>query len=944
MPCLRYDLGYTETRGHRDGVFSIPPCVVSDFSKASRERPALAKLQLITVFLRVLAIGAVAEVSESLIMSAFGLPEGLTQHVVAALVLVSVMAPLLYFGVVKHLGKRGAAQQQEREWLAATAREQAIAVRASEAQMALQTYAETVVASVPSALLMLSTDLVVRSVSQSFRELFSIGDRDVVGQPVEKVLPLSGAWKLVAEILGSDDPRRKVSADVPDRARNRDFHVTLTKLPQPDHDARLLLVVEDITERKRLLEQVEASRARFWGIVDAASDAILSVDEHQRIVIFNQHAEDIFGYAAREVIGQPLDILLPSRFRNGHGASVERFKEEPTARRRMSERPILLALRKNGEEFPVEITISRLMSDGKLLMTAIVRDVSERQRMDRELRKSKEALQNFLDNASDLVQNVGADGRFVYVNKAWVRTLGHTPEEVAGLTVWDIIHPERRAQYRDILQRVIAGEALPNVETPFVAKDGRSIPVEGHLNSGSQEERGVTWAIFRDMTERKLAEARLNHLAHHDSLTGLPNRLLFLDRLKHELAQARRAKQIVGLLFLDLNGFKPVNDGLGHAIGDLLLKAVAQRLLSSVRASDTIARWGGDEFTVILHDLNRVEGAAVVAQKILHALSQPFFLDGRDVSVTASIGITVYPLDSETVEGLLKNADTAMYRAKAQANSYEFFAPQIQERIVDNLASAQDLHRVLERGELAQRYQPCVALATRRLVGGQARVHWDRKAGVVPQSDLLRMAQDAGLLTRITEWMVRTACADACAWQSPGSPPVRVAVPLSRRGFAQAHIVGSVERALRESGLDPRCLDLKLDEGIFLLETESSAATLQALHGLGLTLSIADFGTGYSSLGDLKQFAIGALKIGRDLVSRVLTDPDRAAIVRGIIAMAHELKMDVVAEGVENEAQAAWLRTQQCDMIQGDLIAVSLSPEAFRHLIDDEKGTERRAV
>jgi diguanylate cyclase (GGDEF)-like protein/PAS domain S-box-containing protein len=914
-----------------------------EVAKTHNQQPAPVKVRLLTLFLRVLAIGAVAEVAASLIMSAFAFADGVTKQVVATLVFGSAMAPLLYFWVVKDMGRRVAAQQQEQERLAATAREQALAARADQAQLALQTYVETVVASVPSALLMVSTDLIVRSVSQSFRELFSIGDRDVVGQPVEKVLPLSGVWKLVAEILGSDDPRRKVSADVPDPARNRDFHVTLTKLPQPDHDARLLLVVEDITERKRLLEQVEASRARFWGIVDAASDAILSVDEHQLIVIFNQHAEDIFGYAAREVIGQPLDMLLPSRFRDGHRGFIEGFKGEHGARRRMSERPVLLGLRKSGEEFPVEITISKLMSDGKLLMTAIVRDISERQKMERELRKSQDALQNFLDTASDLVQNVSADGRFVYVNRAWLRTLGYASDEVADLTVLDIIHSDSRAQYRDLVQRVIEGQSLANVETTFVAKDGRSIPVEGHLNSASQEERVGTWAIFRDMTERKLAEGRLTHLAHHDSLTGLPNRLLFVDRLTHELAHARRAKQLVGLLFLDLDGFKSVNDGLGHDVGDVLLKTVAQRLVGSVRASDTIARLGGDEFTVILHDLTPVEGAAVVAQKILYVLSQPFVLEGHNVSVTASIGITVYPLDSETVEGLLRNADAAMYRAKAQGNAYQFFAPTTQEQMVDRRAAVQDLHRALQRGELVVRYQPYVVLATRRLVGGQAHVQWTRETGG-PQTDLLRVVQDAGLVESITRWMVSTACTDARGWQSSGLPLVRVAVPLSRQQFAQAHVVDSVDRALRESGLDPRCLDLELDEGIFMLDAESTAVKLQAFHGLGLTLSIADFGTGYSPLGDLKQFAIGGLKIGRDLVGRLVTDPDRTAIVRGIIAMAHELKMSVVAEGVEDEAQVAWLRAHHCDMIQGELVAGPLSAEAFRRLINGMEGSECQAV
>lgn len=913
-------------------------------TEARHERPDSVNVHWLVLFLRILAIGAIAEVAESFIMSWFALPEGVTEHAVGVVLLGGVMAPLLYLWVVKDMVRRFAVQQQEEEILAATAREQELTLQTYRAQLALQNYVETVVASVPSSLLVLSTDLIVRSVSQSFRELFGIGDRDVVGQPVEKVLPLVGVWKLVAEVLGSDEPRRKISVDVPDPGRNRDFHVTLTKLQQPDQDAKLLLVVEDITERKRLLEQVKMSRARFWGIVDAASDAILSVDEHQKIVVFNQQAEVMFGYAAREVIGRPLEMLLPSRFRGGHHASVEGFQREEGTRRRMSERPVLIGLRKSGEEFQAEITISKLVSDGKPLMTAIVRDITGRRRMERDLHESREALQDFLDNATDLIHNVGADGRFTYVNRAWLRTLGYTPEEAAGLTVFDIIHPESQTHCRDLFQRVIAGESLKNFETVFVAKDGRSIPVEGHVDSRSHEGTVSTRAMFRDVTERKLAEDRLNHLAHYDSLTGLPNRRLFADRLTLELAQARRAKQLVGLLFLDLDGFKPVNDSLGHDVGDLLLKAVAQRLTGNVRASDTVARVGGDEFTVILHDLNPVEGAAVVAQKILSALSHPVVLQGHEVAVTASIGITVYPLDGDTVEGLLKNADTAMYRAKAQANSYQFFAPETQGRVADRLMSGQDLHRALERGELVLRYQPYVALATRRLVGGQAHMQWERQAGVVPQPDLLRVAQEAGLIAPVTEWMVRTACADARACQSPGSSLVRVAVHLSRQQFAQPQVMDTVTRALRETGLDPRCLELELAEGIFMPETESTEVKLRALHALGLALSIADFGTGYSSLGDLKRFSIEGLRIGRDFVCRLTTDPDRAAIVSGIIAMAHGLKMTVVAEGVEDETQVDWLRGQGCDMIQGDLVGQPVSAEAFIRFTEAGGGPVNQAA
>jgi EAL domain-containing protein (putative c-di-GMP-specific phosphodiesterase class I) len=283
-----------------------------------------------------------------------------------------------------------------------------------------------------------------------------------------------------------------------------------------------------------------------------------------------------------------------------------------------------------------------------------------------------------------------------------------------------------------------------------------------------------------------------------------------------------------------------------------------------------------------------------------------------------------------------------MYRAKVQRNAYMFFSRKTQQQAVDRRGSAQDLHRALERRELVLRYQPCVELATRRLVGGETVAHWNRRVGgVIAQPELIRLAQRAGLLTPVTEWLLQTACADACAWQSRGATPIRVAVPVSRQQFVQDSFVETVHRAFRESGLEPRCLDLELDEGIFMLEAEKTADKLRAL---GLAVSIADFGNGYSPLADLKKYAIWGLRIGRDLIGRLTTDHHRAATVRGIIAMARELDLSVVADGVENEAQAAWLQNHGCDMIQGNLVAEALSAEALAHMIDRVPGSEGQAA
>ena len=688
-----------------------------------------------------------------------------------------------------------------------------------------------------------------------------------------------------------------------------------------------------------------ASNVRFWQIVDAASDAIISVDDRQRIVVFNRQAERAFGYAEREAIGRPLTLLLPSRFQGGHDLHMARFKEEPESQRTMSERPVLLGRRKNGEEFPVEITISKTVSDGQSLMTAIVRDVSERQKMERELRESREALQDFLDNATDLAQSVGPDGRFTYVNRSWLRALGYTLEDLGRLTMLDVIHPDSRTHCEGVFERVMTGEPVHNVEAVFVAKDGRRITVEGNINSHVQHGTIFTRAIFRDITERKLAEERLNHLAHYDSLTGLPNRLLFHDRLNHALAQARRAQQLVVLLFLDLDGFKAVNDTLGHAVGDLLLKAVAQRLAGCVRTSDTVARLGGDEFTVILHGLTGVQGAAIVAQKILRTLAQPFTLRGHEVSVTASIGITVYPLDSDTIEGLIKNADAAMYRAKAQKNTYQFFAAETQCKVVDRLELERDLRRALEQDEFGLVYQPYVDLATRRVVGAQALVRWTRPGlGVVEPAEFGALVEESGLLEPIGEFVLRAACAQTRVWQASGLPPVRVAVTLTGRQLAQPRLVDTVVRALHETGFDPRLLELAFTEDIFLAAGEANVAKLRELHARGVVLSIADFGTGRSSPGDLKRFSIQMVRIGGGFVSRLAPHPDDATIVSAILAMAHGLGLKVVAEGVEDEEQAAFLRAHRCDMVQGGLVSRPLPADAFAQFLTRQNPPDERAA
>jgi diguanylate cyclase (GGDEF)-like protein/PAS domain S-box-containing protein len=893
----------------------------------------------LTIFVRILAIVAIAEVVGSVLVSLFELPTGVS--IVDVVVVSAISAPFLYLWVVRDVTRRLTAHAA----LAQTTLEQELALKAYEDQLALRDYAETVVASVPSGLVMLSTDLYVLSVNRAFREMFSMSDRDVLGQPLEKVLPGVNPWRLAAEVLGSDQPSPAISVDVPAQGA-RHLQLTLTQFQRVGERMRLLLVVEDITKRIRLQEEIETARERFWGILDAASDAIVSVDEKQRIIVFNKRAERMFGYRADAVIGQPLAILLPERFQRDHHGAVDRFATEAIAWREMSERPVLVGRRKDGHEFPVEVTISKRRLDGQWVLTAIVRDVTERQRAEHELRESKEALQDFLDTATDLVQSVTPDGRFAYVNRAWLHTLGYSREDLASLTVFDLVHPDHRGRCQETLRRVVAGESVKNLEVVCIRKDGRPITLEGNIDARSKDGVSIMRAIFRDITERKLAEQRLNTLAHYDTLTGLPNRVLFQDRLAQALAQARRERCMVGLLYLDLDRFKLINDTLGHTVGDQLLKAVAQRLVGCVRATNAVSRLGGDEFTVMLPALTTPQGAAVVARKILRAVSQPITVHGHDVFITPSIGITVFPADAGDIDGLLKNADAAMYRAKEQGNAYQFYAPDMHSRALNRLALESQLRRALERGEFVVFYQPQVGLASRRLVGIEALVRWRQPDGeVVLPGEFIPLAEETGLILPIGEWVLRTACAQNRAWQEAGLPPVRVSVNLSSRQVAQIDLPDVVMRALKAAHLDPRYLELELTESIFMRDAEATTAALERLNATGVAFSIDDFGTGYSSLSYLKRFPINALKIGQGFIRDVTSNSDDVAIVTTIIAMAHSMNMLVVAEGIERPAQLRFLRAHGCDVIQGNLVSHPLpADEVAPFLLEGWQMSEDRAA
>lgn len=562
------------------------------------------------------------------------------------------------------------------------------------------------------------------------------------------------------------------------------------------------------------------------------------------------------------------------------------------------------------------------------LVRKLMAEIDERRWAEGELRKLSLAV----EQSASMVVITDHNGVIEYVNQKFTKVTGYARGEVAGKTPRILqsghTHPD---EYRRLWKTISAGGEWRG-EFQNRKKSGELYWVYESISPIRNEEGAITHylAVEEDVTARKQAEERLTYLAHYDGLTNLPNRVLFCDRLKQAMIEATERKRLVALLFLDLDGFKAINDSLGHEFGDRLLKEVAASLTKCVRRGDTVARMGGDEFTIILADIAHVEDATVVARKIVRAFSRPFSVDDKELLVTASIGITLYPFDDDNVDALIKNADVAMYRAKELGrNNYQFYTSEMNRQAMERLAFETSLRRALDEDQLCLFYQPVIDLCTDAVLGAEALIHWCHPhRGVIHADQFVPLAEETGLIVPIGAWALRVACAQARAWQDQGLGRLRLALNLSGRQLQQTNLPETVRQAMSAVGLEPDRLGLELRESLLVLHDEPSSLALDALHAMGIALAVDHFGSGYSSLADLRRYHIGILKIDRGLVQRV-GEADAAAIVRAIVLMARSLGILTVAEGVETEEQIAFLRRCGCDAAQGPYICKPLSEEEF---------------
>lgn len=683
--------------------------------------------------------------------------------------------------------------------------------------------------------------------------------------------------------------------------------------------------VRDITDRNAKEEQLTKNEHEFRTLAENSPNMIMRYDKECRRIYVNR------AYAEQTLISQEEAInTKPTELWGVHFSDANMSAQEY---QRLVQQVIQTAQ-------PVKCTLGwKRLSDGKYVVhdfhivpeynndcvigaLAIGHDISKLKEIESELSKQKGFQETLLRGVAEagLGVHVTQEGRYIYTNDANLATkYGYDNVAVTKPSFLDAIHPDDRARVADMHQRRLKGEDVPNTyEVGLLQTDGKRREHEVSVIVIPDTDPIQTIIVTKDITERKIIEKKIEHMAHHDALTGLPNRILAQNRMEQAIAYAQRHTRFCALLFIDLDGFKAINDTLGHSIGDSVLQAVALRLKECIRECDTISRQGGDEFLLILSDIQTTEEVKTVAEKLIRAFDQPFYTLNHTLSVSASIGIALYPNDGENFETLHQSADTAMYRAKESGkNTYIFYSKQMFQHQIDQFKLQSHLKSAIVDRQFVLHYQPQIDLASNRIIGAEALIRWKHpQIGMVTPMSFIPLAESSGLIVSLGQWVIEESCRQASLWHRNGID-VTIAVNISAIQFKRENLVETVTNALRVSELHPRYLELELTESIMMHDVGTTFQTVQELKALGVQLSIDDFGTGYSSLAYLKRFAVDKLKIDQSFVRDISQDQEDAVIVSTIIQMAKNLNLKTIAEGVENQESLEIVESFGCDEVQG---------------------------
>jgi diguanylate cyclase (GGDEF)-like protein/PAS domain S-box-containing protein len=595
-------------------------------------------------------------------------------------------------------------------------------------------------------------------------------------------------------------------------------------------------------------------------------------------------------------------------------------------------------VKKNDEVMWALETITPIAYKGERATLGSFMDITERKQAEEALRQSEEKYRTILESIQEAYFEVDLDGKFTFFNDSMARLTGHSKEELLGMNHKQFTNEETAKEVFQAFDNVYTtGEPSKGFDWQIIRKDGgegfveASVTLQKDLSGKPTGFKGM----IRDITERKRTEQQINYMATHDVLTGLPNRLMFNQLLNQAIRSAQRHKRQLAVLFIDLDRFKTINDSLGHEAGDRLLKEIGKRFKRSLRADDVIGRMGGDEFVILIEEVNELNQVALVAHKILSSTIKPMVLTGEECRITASIGISIYPKDGLDEQSLMKNADIAMYFAKEEGrNNYQFYSKDIQSQSNKRFSIETNLRRALERNELSLEYQAKLDFKTGMITGVEALLRWQNPSlGSVTPMQFIPVAEETGLIVPIGRWVMKTACAQNVAWQRQGLPPICMSINLSLRQLMDDNLLEDIKAALDDSGMAPNLWELEITESMVMHNPMYLIEVLTNIKKIGVRLAIDDFGTSYSSLAHIKHFPIDTLKVDRSFIRNLLQDSENQAITEAIIAMGKTLSITVVAEGVETQAQKDFLRDHICDEMQGFYFSKPVTPDQFGDLL-----------
>lgn len=690
-------------------------------------------------------------------------------------------------------------------------------------------------------------------------------------------------------------------------------------------------------------EAHRASEAQVRLLLDSTAEGIYGLDLNGNCTFANQACIEMLGYdGIDDLIGNHMHDLIHHTHEDGKSNPLEEcsiYQAFRSGKGTNVDNEVFW--HKDGTSFPVEYWCYPIERGEECIGSVVTfLDITGRKRAEEAFRVNETKYRLIHNAAFDGIIIADSNSSIIECNKSAEEIFGYEDKELVGMKISELM-PEkfRKPHLKGVSWFCETGDSEIQgtiIELQGLRKDGEVFPIELVLSGFKLNDKMFISGTIRDITERKNSEASIERLAYHDHLTGLPNRLLFKDRIDQALLREVWHNRNIAVLFLDLNRFKIINDTFGHAFGDDLLKVVASRLQDCLREGDTVARLGGDEFTILLQDLAKADDISLVIEKVLHAVKQPIAINNEEVVVGSSIGVSVFPDDGQDSDTLLKNADIAMYRAKSEGNNnFQMYTPAMSTKAFGILKMEHRLNRALDKGDFALHYQPEIDLRTGKIVGMEALVRLaDSPDGTLTYpGEFIQIAEETGTIIPLSEWVLRMACEHNKSYQDAGYSPIRVAVNISPKVFKQKNFIKTVVDILSGTGLEPKYLEIEITEETLMIDANDTVKTMNTLKDLGVRFAIDDFGTGYSSLSYIKMLPIEQLKIDRAFIKDLSTSSDDKAIVTAIIKMAHSMKIEVIAEGVETEEQLEFLNSLGCDRIQGYLFSRPVSYVRFEELL-----------